>query len=253
MIGIYKFTNQLNNKSYIGQSIDIEKRKREHLRNAYNYNLDNSFYQALRKYGIINFSFEILEECEKERLNEREIYWIQYYDTYKKGYNMTPGGDFNPSNVPEIVQKRTEKLLNDEKINAKLSHKGEDNGNAKLTKVDVIEIRKAYAQGKQISEVYPLYQEKISYSGFQACWLGKSWKEVMPEVFQQRKAENNGGSKTSRNEIYQLRLDYMNGLTNKELQNKYNKTYETVRRIIKMERWNQPETIPNGYIEFISK
>ena len=75
----------------------------------------------------------------------------------------------------------------------------------------------------------------------------------MPEVFQQRKIENNGGSKTSRNEIYQLRLDYMNGLTNKELQNKYNKTYETVRRIIKMERWNQPETIPNGYIEFISK
>lgn len=253
MIGIYKFTNKINNKSYIGQSVNIEKRKKEHIQNINNYKIDSTLYQALRKYGIMNFSFEVLEECDKQELNEKEKYWIQYYDSYNNGYNMTPGGDFNPSNVPEIVQKRTEKLLYNKEINAKLSHKGSENGNAKLTEADVTEIRKAFAQGKQISEVYPLYQEKISYSGFQYCWLGKTWKEVMPEVFEQRKAENNGGSKTSRNEIYQLRLDYMNGLTNKELQKKYNKTYETVRRIIKMDRWNQPETVPKGYIEFISK
>lgn len=253
MIGIYKYTNQINNMSYIGQSIHIEERKKEHFLNAYHYNLDTDFYRALREFGIESFSFEILEECNKKELDEKEIYWIQYYDSYKNGYNMTPGGDFNPSNVSEIVQKRTEKLLNDKKINAKLRHKGEENGNAKLTEADVIEIRKDYAQGKQISEVYPIYQNKITYSGFQHCWLGKSWKEVMPEVFQQRKAENNGGSKTTRKEIYQLRLDYMNGLTNKQLQKKYNKNYETIRRIIKIDRWKCPETIPEGYIEFISK
>ena len=253
MIGIYKITNKINNQSYIGQSVDIEKRKKEHLRNISDYNLNNSIYQALRKYGQENFSFEVLEECNKEELNDKEVYWISFYDSYNNGYNMTPGGDFNPSNVPEIVEKRTKKLLTDKEINIKLSHKGESNGNSKLKENDVIAIRKAYAEGKQISEVYPLYQEKISYSGFQYCWLGKTWKNIMPEVFQQRKTENNGGSKTSRNEIYQLRLDYMNGLTNQELQNKYNKTYGTVRRIIKMERWNQPETIPDGYIEFISR
>lgn len=50
---------------------------------------------ALSKYGIDNFIFEILEECNSKDLNKQEIYWISYYDTYKNGYNMTLGGDGN--------------------------------------------------------------------------------------------------------------------------------------------------------------
>lgn len=46
----------------------------------------------MNKYGISNFTFEIIEECDKQSLNEREIYWIEYYDSFHNGYNMTIGG-----------------------------------------------------------------------------------------------------------------------------------------------------------------
>lgn len=50
-------------------------------------------YRAIRKYGLENFTFEVLEECPSELLNEREIYWINYFDSYYNGYNCTLGGN----------------------------------------------------------------------------------------------------------------------------------------------------------------
>lgn len=93
MIGIYKFTNKINNKRYIGKSIDIEKRRKTHERNS--VNCDGYFYNAIRKYGLDNFDFSIIEECSKEELNEKEKYWIKYYNSNNSeyGYNITSGGD----------------------------------------------------------------------------------------------------------------------------------------------------------------
>ena len=95
MIGIYKITNKINGKCYIGQSINITNRWKRHKNTAYNPNnesYDSPLYQSFRKYGIENFSFEILEECSKELLNSKERYWIQYYNSYNNGYNQTDGG-----------------------------------------------------------------------------------------------------------------------------------------------------------------
>lgn len=86
--GIYKITNLINNKSYIGQSIDIEARMKKH---RYS-NDDFVIHKAIHKYDWNNFTYEILEVCTPEQLNEREIYWINYYDTQRIGYNMIPGG-----------------------------------------------------------------------------------------------------------------------------------------------------------------
>lgn len=93
MIGIYKITNKVNGKVYIGQSINIKERWHRH-KTDYN-KIDNYLYRAFKKYGLDNFLFEIIEECEKEDLNNREIYWIKYYDSHnpQKGYNLTSGGD----------------------------------------------------------------------------------------------------------------------------------------------------------------
>jgi hypothetical protein len=95
MVGIYKITNLINMKSYIGQSINITKRFAKHQKIAfdtsdkhYNYPL----YKAIRKYGIDNFSFDIIEECKRSELNEKEIYYIAHYDTYRNGYNQDQGG-----------------------------------------------------------------------------------------------------------------------------------------------------------------
>lgn len=99
--GIYKIENLINGKVYIGQSSDIKKRWYSHKRDSsietsknYNYPL----YKAFRKYGVDNFKFEIIEECLKEELNDKEIYYIQLYRSYinfedSNGYNQTLGGD----------------------------------------------------------------------------------------------------------------------------------------------------------------
>lgn len=78
---------------------------------------------------------------------------------------MTPGGDFNPSKVKEIVERRTQKLLNDPEINKKLASRG----HSIITEDDVKKIRELYKEGKTFKEVYPMYENKLSYSGFQQC------------------------------------------------------------------------------------
>lgn len=100
MCGIYKITNLINEKVYIGQSIDINYRFHNHKSESFNpksnaYN--TAIHRSIRKYGIENFSFEVIEECAKELLSEREIYWIAYYNSYGNGYNLTSGGEGAPS------------------------------------------------------------------------------------------------------------------------------------------------------------
>ena len=113
---IYKITNLINNKCYIGQTTkSIEERWNRHKRDAFNkekYNYEYPLYRAFRKYCIENFSFEIIEECETSELNEKEIYWINYYNSAKsKGYNQSLGGKGNKTlnlNEQEVINKYNE-------------------------------------------------------------------------------------------------------------------------------------------------
>lgn len=83
MIGIYKITNKLNGKSYIGQSIHCGKRFDEHCSGKKQF-ID----ETIQLEGKENFTFELLEECEKDQLNEREDYYIAKYNTmFPNGYN----------------------------------------------------------------------------------------------------------------------------------------------------------------------
>lgn len=91
---IYKITNTLNKKVYIGQTSHFyEIRFAEHKRNCkYEYFKHLKLYRAFNKYGIENFNFDVIEEVDNNKLDEREIYWIEYYDSYYEGYNSTLGG-----------------------------------------------------------------------------------------------------------------------------------------------------------------
>ena len=90
--GVYKITNTLTNSCYIGQAVDIVKRWGDHCKAAIVEGTKNKLYNAIREYGLENFTFEVLEECEPEHLNERERFFIQMYDSYNYGYNSTQGG-----------------------------------------------------------------------------------------------------------------------------------------------------------------
>lgn len=117
--------------------------------------------------GVDNFDFEVLEEGEftKEELDSKERSYIDQYDSRnpKRGYNKQEGG-FNNS-------------------------VGEGNGRAKLTYADVVEIRKAYANHIPCKACYERYADRITYNSFQGVWQGRSWSNVMPEVFTKENKE----------------------------------------------------------------
>lgn len=91
--GIYRITDLTTGKSYIGQSVDIKERFRQHIKSALTYGkATNKLYSTMQKSGVHNFTFEILEEVPRENLNERETYWIEFYKTKDFGLNATRGG-----------------------------------------------------------------------------------------------------------------------------------------------------------------
>lgn len=193
MIGIYKYTNKINGKIYIGLSNDIQRRIWEHQYFA-NCVQDTHFHKALHKYGKENFEFEILETFDdnnRELLGEREKYWIQYYNSYEQGYNETIGGDIT-------------------------------NGRAKLTKEDVVVIRTRYANLERCMIVYEDYKDRISRTGFNKIWKGETWKDIMPEIYTEENRQYhkehtanpgtyNGRAKLSEEDVRDIRTRYKNG------------------------------------------
>ena len=161
--GIYKITHKMSGKSYIGKAKNITQRWRDEI----NQHHKRALCYALDKYGADAFDFEVIEEIDLQNYdilaNEREKYWIEYYDTYNNGYNETLGGD---GGRPKGILPK----------------------NTKLTSNDVINIRLEYQKGEKArSEVYQLYKNKISQSGFEKVWHGITWKNIMPEIYDNKR------------------------------------------------------------------
>lgn len=168
MIGIYKITCKVNKKIYIGQSLNVENRYKAHVNNHTNKNLKDDyktkFYRALRKHGIENFTFEIIEVVEDPtQLNQREAYWIKYYDSFKNGYNSTPGGDSVTGN-------------NDLHPNAKNSNE------------DILALKKKLVETKvsqgDLAKEYGITQSTVSLIN-----LGKIWSNLGEFDYPLRKVE----------------------------------------------------------------
>ena len=91
--GIYKITNIKTKECYIGQAIHIKDRWVEHVKCGLGIDTPagNKLYKAIQEFGLWNFSFEVLEKCPREQLNEKEKYYIDLYSSYDYGYNSTRG------------------------------------------------------------------------------------------------------------------------------------------------------------------
>lgn len=257
---IYKITNKINNKLYIGKTAQtIEERFSRHTRNAKaNANCCKYIEASIRKYGADNFSIEIIDTCgSSEEANLKEIYWINYYNSCKEGMNLTLGGDSMP---------------------------GEFNGNAKLTYEKVNDIIQLFLTGnyktKDLAEKY-----NISISTINKILTFKLWAEVscklsienkskikqlrdsykretyikpakiMPEWIKRKISAAHKGkpmnlsleakehirqahSKLNREDVENIREMYASGsYTQKELSLKYNVRQQTISRIINHKRW----------------
>ena len=91
--GIYKITNIKTKECYIGQAIHIKDRWAEHAKCGLGIDTPagNKLYKAIQEFGLWNFSFEVLEVCPQNQLNEKEKYYIDLYSSYDYGYNSTRG------------------------------------------------------------------------------------------------------------------------------------------------------------------
>ena len=96
---IYKITNTINDKVYVGQTrYSIAHRFSQHKCAA----PDSQLHQDMQLLGVDNFMIDTLEECPNDQLNDREMYWINYYNSFNAGYNMTLGGGGHYLNSPKV-------------------------------------------------------------------------------------------------------------------------------------------------------
>ena len=202
--GIYMYKNKINGHMYIGLTNNFRRRYSDHKKAALNPNdkdYNAAIHCAIRKYGLDNFEYIKIEELpdDKELLKNREQYWIKHYNTYedRQHYNETPGGDC---------------------AGEKNRHIGEEHGRALLTEKDVIFCRKEYQKRSRSRDIHNKYfKDKISYSGFIRMWHGKTWKHVMPEVFNYNPHPARYGEKDCRiiNELWEDYKEKVNGSFNK--------------------------------------
>ena len=219
-IGIYCYENKLNHKKYIGQSTNIEKRYVQHIYDASSRPCQVIDF-AINKYGIDNFNFTVLEECSEDRLNEREVYWINYYNSYINGYNSTTGGK---------------------------SLKGEKHPRATFSDIDVYNIREAYAHGIPKREVYAAYENcGISERCFKKIWDGENWCHIHMDVYtEENKARHRNNTGHSEDQLGLSSLDraieqaeidefvheYNSGMNIHQIAKKHNRDYGIIQKYL---------------------
>lgn len=92
--GIYKITSLIDGRCYIGQAVDVKERFRDHMKAGLGIDApQNKFYEIMQQQGLENFTFELLEECSKDELNEKEKFYIELYKSYDYGLNSTRGNN----------------------------------------------------------------------------------------------------------------------------------------------------------------
>jgi group I intron endonuclease len=151
---IYLASNLITGKQYVGQTTrTLEKRKSKHLQNS-KTDLNNRFYQAIRKHGIDSFEWEILEEVDGD-LDEREIYWIKEYNTLFEGYNMTIGGGtlYGHKHTEETKKKISESMKGISMKDIYIEKFGEEEG-IKIYEKYCEKLRKTNGKGRKRIDLF---------------------------------------------------------------------------------------------------
>jgi group I intron endonuclease len=150
---IYKSTNNITGKVYIGQTTQtLEKRVNNHIKES-KTNKNRPFMSAINKYGKDNFIFEIIDSAtDLDELNDKEIYWINYYNSVSpNGYNITGGGQGKKMMVTNELSKRISKGL-------KNSEKWQETKNSEEYKIKMEKSFIGWFRGKKFSQKH---KEKI--------------------------------------------------------------------------------------------
>lgn len=188
--GIYLIENVINNKKYVGQSLNVAYRISKHKCCLRKNTHENQYLQrSFVKYGEENFQFTILEYCEVEMLDEREVFYINFFDSmnFEKGFNLESGGNLGKivsestrekkrgENNPMYNKKATEKT----RLKMKVSSRGK---NAKLTDLDVVKVKELLIKGLQQREIANMFSVNLSTINKIATF--KNWGYIRPDLNQ---------------------------------------------------------------------
>lgn len=201
---IYQVENIINHKKYIGQTTLKNPHKRfvqhlccaRHNEKKYHYRI----YEAIRKHGEQNFSFSIIEEVSNEKLDEREKYWIAYYDTYRKGYNMTYGGKamikhkYCKVSDEEILDCYFNEAKENGALTAKLLDIGEDTVYRRLKEYH-IKTRNKYqiAADNNKANYKPIWQVDINTLEIVKEWKNIASADIQCDALEARKTKISRG------------------------------------------------------------
>lgn len=152
----------MNGKLYIGQSVDVERRWKDHKNNSNYVYMNNHLYSGIRKYGLDNFTFEVIVECDENMLDKFEIGIIQLYDTTnpKKGYNKALGGSYgkhSDETKAKMTKSRKGKTQSDEtKKKISISLKGKPRSDETKKKMSESKIKQYQYQGNIYNGLHEL-------------------------------------------------------------------------------------------------
>lgn len=161
MFIIYMHTSP-SGKSYIGKTkFSLEKRWKDHQAMA-KFGKNHLIHKAIRKYGAETFTSVVLEEnVPDEKASERERYWISFYNTYKKGYNMTEGGEgrsFISESQKEAIRKHNRERVLSEETLKKMSESAKKRGAYSQESYD-----KASRKKSKLANIYDYQTNELLY------------------------------------------------------------------------------------------
>lgn len=205
MIGIYKITNKLNGRVYIGESRNIKRRIRDHKKGG-----QLQINKDIKALGKEHFLFEIVELCDESVLDEREIYYISKFDARnpQKGYNIARGGK-------HVCMTGTESL------------------SSKFSEEVVSKIREMFALGYEKQTAYKEICKDVdmSINTFACIWNGRGYPDILPDVYNEEYKEfirkERGRNKSKRIEtdskkfVLEIREDRYRGVSRAESYRKY--------------------------------